>query len=190
MNSDFRVAVDFLTHDKTRELRRQLGSDAILCLLNLWAHCATRAIDGRIGDAETVERFADWRGRSGDLVEVLTRLSLIDNLEGEYRVHDWRDHQPYCADAKHRIERARKAGIASASARRERFGTAQPAGGRHEGRSTERSKKIEQPARKDRAERLKKIEPPTQPNQEDLSAVQGPEIDKSKPRRRSNRGAA
>jgi len=163
----------------------------VLCLLELWSHCATRSIDGYLGDPESVERFANWRGRAGELVEVLTQVGFIDHIEGEYRVHDWAEHQPFCVAAKERIERSRKAGRASANARRELFGTAQPPGGRHEGRAA----KIEQADRSDRTGASEKIKPPTQPNPTQPNpaggttcALQG-DTD-TPPQHRTKRGAA
>ena len=40
MNSDFRVSVDFFAHHKTKKLRRRLGYEGVVALLQLWAYAA------------------------------------------------------------------------------------------------------------------------------------------------------
>ena len=46
MNKDFRLSVSFLEHWKTIILQEELGSDAVLCLLKLWAFTAQNKPDG------------------------------------------------------------------------------------------------------------------------------------------------
>lgn len=152
MNHEINLPVGFLDHPKTRDLIRQLGSDAIVCLLRLWSYCATQSIYGRLpDDADEIEHLARWRGEPDLLLNTLIDLGWVDESESEYQIHEWIEHQTYCANAHERIDKARRAGRASVAKRRKKLGTAQPPGGRQTGSDQDRtasSIKIE-PSRQD-----------------------------------------
>lgn len=119
MNTDFRVSVDFFSHHKARKLRRRLGADALLSLLQLWAYAAKMRADGSLAgmDAEDVELAAGWDGEIGVFTEALIEIGFIDRHEGGMVLHDWAENNPWAAGADTRREAASIAGKASAAAR-------------------------------------------------------------------------
>lgn len=119
MNTDFRVSVDFFAHHKTRKLRRKLGADAVLCLLQLWAYAARLRADGNLSgmSTEDVELAADWDGDEGALVSGLIAVGYIDGDEGDYTLHDWAENNPWVAEAKTRSDKAKKGAAARWSKR-------------------------------------------------------------------------
>ena len=129
MNYAILLPVDFLDHPKTRKLHSTLGPEAVLCLLRLWLWAATNSIDGWLpSDADTaeLETLARWCGEPGKFIKTLHRLRFLDKFSGDFRLHQWTEHQRYCVAAKERIEKAKRAGNVSVARRREKFGTAQP----------------------------------------------------------------
>ena len=130
MNSDFRIAVGFTTHRKTRRLIKRAGHEAVFCLLKIWTHCATKATDGVLDlDDEDIDDLVGWHGAE-PLTPILVEIKFLDRIDTGVQVHDWAIHNPFCAETQARIEAARKAGKASAEARRKQFGTAQPGASR------------------------------------------------------------
>lgn len=132
MNHEIKLPVGFFDHPKTRKLSRSLAADGIIALIRLWTWAATNSIEGWLpidADEIEIEQLAHWRGEPGALFRTLRCLRFIDDFDGDLRLHEWVDHQPYVAGAQDRIERAHINGRKSAEARRKKFGTAQPPSG-------------------------------------------------------------
>jgi len=109
MNTDFRLAIDFWQHPKTKKLIRRAGLEGVRSLQILWAWTACNRPNGSLVgmDDEDIELAADWDGDIGTLVKVMTELRWIDATENGYVLHDWQDHNPWAADAEARGDKAR-----------------------------------------------------------------------------------
>ena len=130
MNSDFRIAVGFTTHRKTRRLIKRAGHEAVFCLLKIWTHCATKATDGVLDlDDEDIDDLVGWHGAE-PLAPILVEIKFLDRIDTGVQVHNWAVHNPYCANTEERLraakESGRRGGLKSAEVRKERYGTAQP----------------------------------------------------------------
>ena len=67
MNTDFRVSVEFFAHHKTKKLKKRLGSDGVIALLQLWSYAARLRSDGDLSgmSTEEIELAVDWNGEDG-----------------------------------------------------------------------------------------------------------------------------
>ena len=95
MNTDFRVAVDFFAHHKARKLKKRLGADGLMALLQLWAYAAKLRADGDLSGmtVEDIELASGWDGTEGALVAALVEVGFLDQNGEAYALHDWEDHQ-------------------------------------------------------------------------------------------------
>jgi hypothetical protein len=88
--------VDFFSHRKTLRLIARLGQEGPTYLFRLWSYAAKHhAEDGSLKDylIEELEKFAEWTGQKGLLIESLQAVGFLDVLpEGGYKIHDWADH--------------------------------------------------------------------------------------------------
>lgn len=113
MADDFRLRVGFLRHPKTRRLKKRLGAEAVLCLEQLIEFCATtpgRSVGDFSGmEDEEIEIAADWDGEDGALVDALVVVRFMDGEEGERRLHDFEEHNPWVAGSDRRREQSRNA---------------------------------------------------------------------------------
>lgn len=114
MVTDIRLSVTFMQHPKVVKLRRRIGGDAVLSLIQLWAFTAQYRSDGVLSgmDDEDIEIAAGWMGDTGVLVRDLLDVGLLDIADGVYEVHDWQENNPYAAGSERRSEKARKAAYA------------------------------------------------------------------------------
>lgn len=115
-----------MTNRKFLTFRRLREDKALTYLLRLWSHCAVAQCDGVLMIPD--DDLAKYVLRADDetLVQDLVETGFLDRVEGGVVVHNWEKRNPYCADAPKRIETSRKAGKASAEARRQKLGSAQP----------------------------------------------------------------
>ena len=104
MATDARISTALPSHPKTKKLVRLLGAEAgwSLVVLILWA--AANRSDGDLTgmDDEDIELAADWDGEAGAFIAALRRIRFVDGAEGESRVHDWTEHQPWASGAEAR----------------------------------------------------------------------------------------
>lgn len=111
MNKDFRVAVSFPHHPKTKKLIRQLGYESVYSLINLWSFVAMNKPNGVLNnmDIDDIEIASDWNGECSKFVLALLEHKFIDEINGVYSVHDWKDHNGYAFYSPERSEKAKKA---------------------------------------------------------------------------------
>lgn len=109
MNSDFRVSVDFFAHHKTKKLRRRLGYEGVVALLQLWAYAARVRPDGDLSGMkdEDIELAVDWCGEEGTLVPTLKSVGFLDEDEGGLRLHDWQENNAWAAAGESRSDASR-----------------------------------------------------------------------------------
>lgn len=118
--TDIRVQLTLFSNRKVKRLRRALGSDGVLALIQLWCYIASNEPDGfMLGwGAEDVEAAASWDGDPLVFFQQCVECGLVDELEaGGYCIHDWAENQPFAANAVERSERSR----AAATIRWERY---------------------------------------------------------------------
>lgn len=109
MNTDARLSVGLPGHPKTKKLVRRLGAGAgwsLVCLI-LWARANRPDGDLTGMSAEDIELAADWAGENDALVRELVSVRFLDGVDGEYRLHDWADHQPWSAGSDMRSLKAK-----------------------------------------------------------------------------------
>lgn len=104
--SDIRLIVGFRTHPKREKLRRRLGADGVLALVDLWLWAGGSRPDGSLDGMtdEDIEIAAGWMGAPGALVAALRDVGFLDG----YQLHDWQDHQGWASGAARRSEAARR----------------------------------------------------------------------------------
>lgn len=109
MNSDFRVSVDFFAHHKTKKLRRRLGYEGVVALLQLWAYAARVRPDGDLSgmEDEDIKLAVDWCGEEGTLVPTLKSVGFLDEDEGGLRLHDWQENNAWAAAGESRSDASR-----------------------------------------------------------------------------------
>lgn len=114
MNKDFRVAIGLTTHPKTIKLMRRLGDRAFYNLIRLWSYVAQSKPDGTLCNVDTddIEIAADWQGKDGVFCQALIDLHFLDEVNGIYTIHGWREHNGYAANAESRSNKARLAAAA------------------------------------------------------------------------------
>lgn len=110
--SDIRLEVSWRDHPKRKKLRRRVGADGVLALLDLWLWTAQNRPDGVLTGltAEDVEIAAQWQGTPGALVAALLddAIRLIEQDEvGTLRIHGWDEHQRWASGAARRSEAGR-----------------------------------------------------------------------------------
>ncbi len=111
MSNDFRVEIGFVNHPKLKRLRRRIGDRAAEHLLCLWSFATLNRPTGDMSGM-TDEEIADAAGFESDASSILTALrdtKWIDGEQGNYRLHDWAEHQRWVIHAPKRSESARKA---------------------------------------------------------------------------------
>jgi hypothetical protein len=111
MATDIRVLTHFRHNRKRRRLKRALGADGVLALLDLWLYAAERHTDGHLSGLtdEDIADECDWPGDPAEFVGALVKAGFLDGDPGEYVLHDWIENQPWVANADARSAAAKKA---------------------------------------------------------------------------------
>jgi len=109
MSKDIRLSIDFLTHRKRKKLQRLLGSDGVLCLIDLWLSTARQRPSGTLTgyDEIDIELDANWDGEEGLFVKTLLSIGLLDDKDGVYHLHNWSDRQGWVVESEDRGDKAR-----------------------------------------------------------------------------------
>lgn len=114
---DLNLDPHFFGHLKTKRLKTELGETADVYPLRLFAHTAIHhPVDGKLlGYTPTdIESFIDWKGTPGMLFSTLLKFHWLDEIEGGYRVHGWKEYQGHLAAYKLRGRAAARARWAKA----------------------------------------------------------------------------
>ena len=119
-NTDIRISTAWVNSFKRRKLKRLLGAEGVLAVMDLWIHCGTTHTTGTMSGMtdEDIEVAAGWEGAPGEFVPALIDCRLLDGDEKERSIHDWAAHQEWASKAEARSEASRSAGVASGVARR------------------------------------------------------------------------
>jgi hypothetical protein len=107
MVSDIRLKTTFLRHPKTRALRRSLGAESVLSLLQLWCWAAEFRPTGDLSGLsdDEIAFAADWASGASEFVSELRAKRWLDGT----KLHGWREHQPWAFFSESRSKLARKA---------------------------------------------------------------------------------
>jgi hypothetical protein len=110
---DARIHTGFPTHPKTKKLARRLGPQGPLSCLYLFLWAAANRSDGDLSGmtAEDVELAIDWTGEEGAFVAGMLAVRFLDGEEGQFKIHDWAEHNPWAAGAQQRSDKARWAAL-------------------------------------------------------------------------------
>ncbi len=114
MNSDIRLSVGFWHHPKTKKMIRKLGLESVRSLQILWAWAAVNKPDGSFGnmDWEDIELAADWQGDERAFFDYCLGV-WIDEDNGGYALHDWKEHNPWVSETEDRSDQARFSRLAT-----------------------------------------------------------------------------
>lgn len=110
--TDIRIAVSFKGHRKRRKLRMLLGAGSTDYLIDLWINTATNHPGGVLTGMSTLDVAleAGWEDDPEKFVSAMIESGFLDKGEdGNYRLHDWEDHQPFVIEAPKRSQQAKKA---------------------------------------------------------------------------------
>lgn len=113
MNTDYRIKIGFFRHIKTRKLKKRFGESGIIALLMLWDYATEFRANGDLSglSANDLEMIIDWTG-SESLIAGLLDIGFLDGQDGDYQLHDWKDHNPWAADSEDRSDAARLSRLA------------------------------------------------------------------------------
>lgn len=104
--------LDYFSHPKTVRLIGLLGKGAEVLPIRLWCYCGKYHVEsGKLASysTEEVEAAVGWWGKSGDMVKAMIKVGFLEELNGEYKLHDWEDHEGHLLALKERGKTAAKA---------------------------------------------------------------------------------
>ncbi len=109
MNTDARLSLGFPHHQKTKKLERRFGAPGPWAFVKLILWASQNHPDGDLTGVsdEDIEIAVDWNPALGSLVVTLAEVKFLDGAEGERRVHDWAQHNPWVVGAPMRSSKGR-----------------------------------------------------------------------------------
>jgi hypothetical protein len=107
MNTDIRIKTSFFRNLKTKKLEKKAGPEGIISLLKLWLYVAEYKSDGLL-DLTEEDILLICETDNKDFVSILVELKFIDVDENGYKIHDWEEHNGYCASHKIRSKKAKE----------------------------------------------------------------------------------
>jgi hypothetical protein len=104
VNTDFRISTSLFHHPKLLRLRKELGPEGALCLIQLWGFAATNRPGGKLGAMSTADiaLAAGWSGDPQPFIDVLVELRWLDLRRHAYYLHGWHEHQQYVIHSRNR----------------------------------------------------------------------------------------
>ena len=108
---DIRISIGLFTNLKVQHLRKKLGADGVLSLIQLWCYAGMHRADGMLTGMRPacVELAAGWTGACGSLCDTLLDLGLLDLNKDTFYIHDWSENQPWAANKQKRTDSAKLA---------------------------------------------------------------------------------
>ena len=104
MNTDFRISVSLFHHPKWLRLRKELGAEGALCLIQLWGFAATSRPGGNLAamSIADIALAAGWNDDSQRFIDALVDLRWLDVRRQTYYLHGWHEHQQYVIHSRNR----------------------------------------------------------------------------------------
>jgi uncharacterized phage protein (TIGR02220 family) len=101
----------FLHHHKIKKLKRLLGAEAVLCLIELWSYAAQYRESGELYDMDIydIEDVSNWSGEGGVFVQQLIDIKLLDFKHKTYIINNFLKNNPFIMKRKERSKAAQKA---------------------------------------------------------------------------------
>ena len=103
--------LDYFSHPKVIRLTGLLGSDAALLPIRLWVHAGKHHSEQGVLEAYSkheLEAVVAWVGEKGVCVDAFLKVGLIEEVEGGFKIHDWKDHAGHLSAFKKRAKSAAK----------------------------------------------------------------------------------
>jgi hypothetical protein len=112
---DIRLNISWYTSLKRKALIRRLGHCGVTAIIDFWLYVAQHRPDGNLTGLSD-EDIAEAAQFDGDFHTFITAigpkpegLGFLDGDSGQRKVHDWKEHNPWAANAKARSRAAKKA---------------------------------------------------------------------------------
>jgi len=112
---DIRLNISWYTSLKRKALIRRLGHRGVTAIIDLWLYVAQHKPDGNLTGL-TDEDIAEAAQFDGDFSEFIKAigpkpdgLGFLDGDSTQRKVHDWKEHNPWAANAKARSRAAKRA---------------------------------------------------------------------------------
>ncbi|WP_220084253.1 hypothetical protein [Stenotrophomonas maltophilia] len=111
--TDARISVGLPGHPKTKKLARRLGAAGPLYCIYLFLWATANRSDGDLSGMtdEDIELAIDWTGEEFAFVRGMADAGFLDGEEGQRRIHDWDEHNPWAAGASSRSQKAKWANL-------------------------------------------------------------------------------
>lgn len=109
VNTDIRLKTGFLDNSKIIKLQRRKGADAILSLLRFWFYVAENKPSGELCGMDSEDIDIACGNHATGMHDALLELGFIEKTKNGYRVHDWKENQPWAANSETRSKAASKA---------------------------------------------------------------------------------
>ncbi|MCS4235062.1 hypothetical protein [Stenotrophomonas sp. BIGb0135] len=111
--TDARISVALPGHPKTKKLARRLGAAGPLYCIYLFLWATANRSDGDLAGMtdEDIELAIDWTGEEFAFVRGMAEAGFLDGEEGNRRIHDWDEHNPWAAGAASRSQKAKWANL-------------------------------------------------------------------------------
>jgi hypothetical protein len=111
--TDARISVGLPGHPKTKKLARRLGAAGPLYCIYLFLWATANRSDGDLAGMtdEDIELAIDWTGEDFAFVRGMAEAGFLDGEEGQRRIHDWDEHNPWAAGAASRSQKAKWANL-------------------------------------------------------------------------------
>lgn len=109
MNTDIRISVSFKGNRKRKKLQMLIGPGATGYLIDLWITVAMERPDGDLSglDDTDIAIMAGWEGDPLTFLTALNDVKFITGTSGNYRIHDWCEHNGYASSASERSDKSR-----------------------------------------------------------------------------------
>ncbi len=101
--------LDYFTHPKTMRLIGLLGKGSEVLPIKLWCHAGKHhAGTGKLSgySPKEIEAVVGWWGSEGSFVEAMIHVGFMIDNEGNYELHEWKDHEGHLVMFKKRAKRA------------------------------------------------------------------------------------
>jgi hypothetical protein len=125
MTKDIRIKTNVLENHKILRLIYEFGDKGFISLLRLWFYAAEHRPKGILTGMEVGDIFAAMGFKKNDIpgdsaidapsaakstLEALLKIGLLefDEKKSAYKIHDWKENQPYAYNSDKRVIRAKK----------------------------------------------------------------------------------
>lgn len=113
--TDIRLNISWYNSLKRKALIRRLGHQGVTAIIDLWLYTAQHRPDGNLSGLsdEDIAEAAQYEGDFKSFILAIgpkpEGLGFLDGDSGEYKLHDWKEHNPWAYRAKARSRAAKRA---------------------------------------------------------------------------------